>query len=150
MARSKSWIAACVAIVVAAALAEKPAESSPEPLSEIESKLYCSAEERDADQAALALAKQKLEVQIYQLVRFLKDGKPAPMRKRDGNIYALIDLINEIGAMVKPNGTEEEKQTAGHGVLRRGTALTSIPARCPVGNRECQADPFLQTPLGCN
>ncbi len=105
--------------VVAAALAEEPKSTNTgEPLSEIEAKIYRSPEERDADQVALATAKQKLEVQIYQLVRFVKDGKPAPMRKRDGNIYAIIDLINEIGAMVKPNGTEEEKQTAGRDVAR--------------------------------
>ncbi len=87
-------------------------------LSEIEAKIYKSPQERDAAQAALKEAKQKLEVQIYQLVRFLKDGKPAPMRKRDGNIYALIDLINEIGEKVKPNGSQEEKQTAGKDVAR--------------------------------
>lgn len=88
------------------------------PLSDIESKIYSSPEERDACLAALALAKQKLEVQIFQLVRFVKDGKPAPMRKRDGNIYALIDLMKEIGENVKPNGSEEEKLEAGKDVAR--------------------------------
>jgi arginyl-tRNA synthetase len=63
-------------------------------------------------------AKKRLEVQIFQLVRFMKEGKPAPMRKRDGNIYALIDLIKEIGEKVKPNGTEEEKLAAGRDVAR--------------------------------
>ncbi len=88
------------------------------PLSDIEAKLYSSPEERDTCQAALADARQKLEVQIYQLVRFMKDGKPAPMRKRDGNIYALIDLMREIGENVKPNGTEEEKLEVGKDVAR--------------------------------
>lgn len=88
------------------------------PLSETDAKLYTSPEERDACHAALAEAKNKLEVQIFQLVRFLKDGKPAPMRKRDGNIYALIDLINEIGERMRPEGTQEEKQQAGTDVAR--------------------------------
>ena len=87
-------------------------------LSDLEAQLYSSPAERDACQAALAEAKSKLEVQIFQLVRFLKDGKPAPMRKRDGNIYALIDLIKEIGGKVKPSGTDEEKLTAGKDVAR--------------------------------
>lgn len=89
-----------------------------QPLSEIDAKIYSSPEERDLCKAALAEAKQKLEVQIFQLVRFVKDGKPAPMRKRDGNIYALIDLMREIGENVKPNGTEEEKLEAGKDVAR--------------------------------
>lgn len=89
-----------------------------EPLSEIDAKIYVSPEERDTCQAALADAKRKLEVQIFQLVRFMKEGKPAPMRKRDGNIYALIDLIKEIGEKVTPKGTEEEKLTAGKDVAR--------------------------------
>ncbi len=92
--------------------------SSPASLSEVEAKLYATPEERDLCQAALAEAKKKLEVQIFQLVRFVKDGKPAPMRKRDGNIYALIDLMKEIGENVKPNGTEQEKLEAGKDVAR--------------------------------
>jgi arginyl-tRNA synthetase len=40
------------------------------------------------------------------------------MRKRDGNIYALIDLLREIGEKVKPNGSEEEKLNAGKDVAR--------------------------------
>lgn len=91
---------------------------SGEPLSEIEAKIYDSPEERDLCQAALAKAKETLEVQIFQLVRFMKDGKPAPMRKRDGNIYALIDLMREIGEKVKPSGTEEQKLEAGKDVAR--------------------------------
>ncbi len=94
------------------------ADDGAEPLSDIEAQIYRSAAERDACRAALAKAKSELEVLIFQLVRFMKDGKPAPMRKRDGNIYALIDLINEIGEKVKRNGTAEEKQTAGKDVAR--------------------------------
>lgn len=67
---------------------------------------------------ALETAKEKLEVVIFQLVRFVKDGKPAPMRKRDGNIYAVIDLIKEIGEKVKPLGTDAEKLQAGTDVAR--------------------------------
>src|SRR6185436_21198403 len=37
-------------------------------------------------------APEDFEIVIFQIVRFVKDGKPAPMRKRDGNIYALRDL----------------------------------------------------------
>ena len=85
---------------------------------EIEDKIFHSPQERDMCHAALEEAKNRLEVQIFQLVRFMKDGKPAPMRKRDGNIYALIDLVNEIGEKVKLNGTEEEKLTAGKDVAR--------------------------------
>ncbi|ARU41835.1 hypothetical protein CCB80_12065 [Armatimonadetes bacterium Uphvl-Ar1] len=91
---------------------------NPEPLTEHEALIYSSVEERNQCQAALAWAKDHLEVQIFQIVRFLKDGKPAPMRKRDGNIYALIDLINEIGETLKPDGITEEKQQAGSDVAR--------------------------------
>lgn len=49
---------------------------------------------------ALGYSPEQLKVIIFQVVRFLKDGKPAPMRKRDGNIYELADLIDEIGADV--------------------------------------------------
>jgi len=68
--------------------------------------------------SAYATAKERLEVVIFQLVRFVKDGKPAPMRKRDGNIYAVIDLIKEIGEKVKPQGSEVEKLQAGADVAR--------------------------------
>lgn len=68
--------------------------------------------------AAYETARERLEVVIFQLVRFVKDGRPAPMRKRDGNIYAVIDLIKEIGEKVKPHGTEEEKLQAGSDVAR--------------------------------
>ncbi len=93
-------------------------EASTGPLNEIDALLYRDETERDACQAALALARKRLHVQIYQLVRFLKDGKPAPMRKRDGNIYALIDLMREIGTKVKPNGTQEDQMEAGKDVAR--------------------------------
>lgn len=103
--------------VVAAMLMEKP-----HPGTEIEdpiaAKLYKDSGEQEACEKALADAKSKLEVQIYQLVRFLKDGKPAPMRKRDGNIYALIDLMREIGVKLKPEATEAEQLAAGRDVAR--------------------------------
>jgi len=72
----------------------------------------------EANAAALATAKEKLEVVIYQLVRFLKDGKPAPMRKRDGNIYELRDLIDELGKSLNPDGTPDERRTTGRDVAR--------------------------------
>ncbi len=87
-------------------------------LSEVEAKLYAFVAERDAARAALEKAKQELEVVIFQLVRFVKDGKPAPMRKRDGNIYAIIDLIKEIGQHAKPSGTTEEQLKIGKDVAR--------------------------------
>ena len=70
------------------------------------------------NQTALTEAKKKLEVLIFQIVRFVKEGKPAPMRKRDGNIYALIDLINEIGQNIAPNATKDEQQQIGADVSR--------------------------------
>jgi len=70
------------------------------------------------DEEATATAREKLEVVIFQVVRFLKEGKPAPMRKRDGNIYALIDLINEIGQSTAPNADAEEQQRIGRDVTR--------------------------------
>lgn len=87
-------------------------------LSDLESKIYTDAAERDACQAALGQAKERLEVVIFQLVRFLKDGLPAPMRKRDGNIYALIDLINEIGRAAAPDADENEQTRIGRDVAR--------------------------------
>lgn len=117
------------AVVAAALMAEASGSlaSAPEEriagergseLTDQESALYGTAEYRDRCLAARKLSDKKLKVMIFQLVRFMKDGKPAPMRKRDGNIYALIDLINEIGEKVKPSGTTEEKQTAGKDVAR--------------------------------
>jgi arginyl-tRNA synthetase len=58
------------------------------------------------------------EIIIFQLVRFVKDGKPAPMKKRDGNIYELRDLITELGEAVAPNSTKEEQQRTGADVAR--------------------------------
>ncbi len=70
------------------------------------------------NQEALNEAKAKLDVVIFQLVRFLKDGKPAPMRKRDGNIYELRDLIEELGAAAAPNSSKEEQKIKGRDVAR--------------------------------
>ncbi|MFM9872091.1 MAG: arginine--tRNA ligase [Fimbriimonadaceae bacterium] len=112
------YIARLTAVVAAMFSDQVEPLNNPEPLNEHEALIYDSIEDRNQSQAALAWAKEPLEVQIFQHVRFLKDGKPAPMRKRDGNIYALIDLINEIGATLKPEGTEQEKQQAGSDVAR--------------------------------
>jgi arginyl-tRNA synthetase len=103
--------------VVAAMLMEKPKLGTPID-DEVMAKLYKDTGEKEACDVALAKAKKLLEVQIYQLVRFVKDGKPAPMRKRDGNIYALIDLMKEIGVKLKPEGTEAEQLEAGRDVSR--------------------------------
>ena len=40
------------------------------------------------------------------------------MRKRDGNIYAIIDLVDEIGRTVKPNASKAEQQEVGKDVAR--------------------------------
>ena len=103
--------------VVAAMLMDKPKLGVPLE-DEIEAKLYKDSGEKEACQTALAQAQKQLEVQIFQLVRFVKDGKPAPMRKRDGNIYALIDLMREIGTKLKPEGTEADQLEAGKDVAR--------------------------------
>lgn len=83
-----------------------------------EARLFGSPAERDRSRDALAMAREKLEVQIFQLVRFVKDGEPAPMRKRDGNIYALIDLIREIGQAAAPDQPEAEQLRVGRDVAR--------------------------------
>lgn len=49
---------------------------------------------------ALGYGKERLELIITQIVRFIVDGKPAPMRKRNGEYYRLADLIDELGADV--------------------------------------------------
>lgn len=103
---------------VVAAMLMKPVDAGAPCENEIDAKLYRGEGEKAECERALAEAKQKLEVQIYQLVRFLKDGKPAPMRKRDGNIYALIDLMKEIGAKLKPEATAEEQLASGKDVAR--------------------------------
>lgn len=46
---------------------------------------------------ALGYKEDQFEVIIYQIVRFVKDGRPSPMHKRDGNIYELKDLVREVG-----------------------------------------------------
>lgn len=51
----------------------------------------------NASVASSGFSLDRFQVVIFQIVRFVKDGKPAPMRKRDGNIYELRDLMNEIG-----------------------------------------------------
>jgi arginyl-tRNA synthetase len=58
------------------------------------------------------------EIVIYQVVRFVKEGKPARMRKRDGNIYELRDLIEELGADAAPAATPEEQHRIGADVAR--------------------------------
>jgi arginyl-tRNA synthetase len=106
---------------VLAALLESPNASRLAPnasLDEVEYSIYRSAEERDACRSAQSEAQQKLEVVIFQIVRFLKDGKPAPMRKRDGNIYELRDLVNELGAAMAPNAEKAEQQRIGRDVAR--------------------------------
>ncbi len=103
--------------VVAAMLLE-PSEKGEPCQDEFDAKLYRDENEKAACQKALKEARERLEVQIYQLVRFMKEGKPAPMRKRDGNIYALIDLMREIGTKLKPEGTEAEQLESGKDVAR--------------------------------
>ncbi len=51
----------------------------------------------NAVERALGYEAARFEIVLYQLVRFVRDGNPAPMRKRDGNIYELRDLVREIG-----------------------------------------------------
>jgi arginyl-tRNA synthetase len=109
--------------VVAALLekAEDPdasAKAKDRSLDEIEAKIYDSPEERDLCLEALGESKKRLEVIIFQIVRFVKDGKPAPMRKRDGNIYSLRDLMTEIGKDAAPNAAPEDQLRIGKDVAR--------------------------------
>jgi len=110
--------------VVAALLEDLGAvdEAEPVPTStlspEAEALIYRSPEEKAACLRALQEARQKLQVVIFQIVRFVKDGKPAPMRKRDGNIYSLRDLMLEIGKEVAPDAALEEQLQAGRDVAR--------------------------------
>ncbi len=67
---------------------------------------------------ALGYPSDRFEIIIFQIVRFLKDGKPAPMRKRDGNIYELSDLITEIGSNAAPSSSAEEQIRIGRDVAR--------------------------------
>lgn len=103
---------------VVAAMLMQPTEPGAPCEDPLDAKLYRDVNEKAECERALAEAKKRLEVQIYQLVRFMKDGKPAPMRKRDGNIYALIDLMREIGEKLRPQGSEAEKLKAGKDVAR--------------------------------
>lgn len=61
---------------------------------------------------------ERFEMIIFQIVRFLKDGKPAPMRKRDGNIYELRDLIEELGKAAALNADTAEQMRVGRDVSR--------------------------------
>ncbi|MCH8979132.1 MAG: hypothetical protein IH945_07805, partial [Armatimonadetes bacterium] len=103
--------------VVAAGLMERSGLAS-RTFDDMDSRIWYDACEKRACQDALKLAKVRLEVLIFQLVRFVKDGKPAPMRKRDGNIYALIDLMDEIGERAQPDGSTDDKRRAGRDVAR--------------------------------
>ncbi len=103
---------------VVAAMLMQPTEPGAPCEDPLDAKLYRDVNEKAECARALAEAKKRLEVQIYQLVRFMKDGKPAPMRKRDGNIYALIDLMREIGVKLKPEGSEAKQLEAGKDVAR--------------------------------
>jgi arginyl-tRNA synthetase len=94
------------------------AETSDRPLTDEEAKVFASPVERDKCRSALELARQRLNVVIYQIVRFVKDGKPTPMRKRDGNIYELKDLIEELGKAAAPEETLEERDRIGKDVAR--------------------------------
>ncbi len=67
---------------------------------------------------ALGYPQERFEIVIFQIVRFVKEGKPAPMRKRDGNIYELRDLIDEIGSNSAPNASKDEQQRIGRDVAR--------------------------------
>ena len=49
---------------------------------------------------ALGFGRDRLKIIITQMVRFIKDGKPAPMRKRNGEFYRLSDLMDELGSDV--------------------------------------------------
>lgn len=112
------YIARLSAVVAAMHADQAEPVSNDAPLSDHEAVIYDSREDRNRCLASLGWAEEHLEVQIFQIVRFLKDGKPAPMRKRDGNIYALIDLVDEIGETLRPNGSKQEKQQAGTDVAR--------------------------------
>jgi arginyl-tRNA synthetase len=67
---------------------------------------------------ALGYDLDQFEVVIFQIVRFLRDGNPAPMRKRDGNIYELRDLIHELGQAAAPGQSLEEQKRVGADVAR--------------------------------
>lgn len=110
------YIARLTAVV--GSMLKKDAVGVADEFSEIDAQLYTSPEEKASCLAALEEAKKKLKVQIFQLVRFMKDGKPAPMRKRDGNIYALRDLMAEVGQLMIPEAPMEEQLRRGADVAR--------------------------------
>lgn len=103
---------------VIAALVVEPGTGSPAERNELESQIWGSDEEMAACRAAAEKAKDLLEVVIFQLVRFVKDGQPAPMRKRDGNIYAVVDLIDEIGRAALPDADQDAQRRIGRDVAR--------------------------------
>lgn len=88
------------------------------PLADWEQVVFESVPDRNACRSALAEARAKLDVLIFQIVRFMKDGQPAPMRKRDGNIFALIDLIDDIGRAMAPGAPQGEQRRIGSDVSR--------------------------------
>ena len=67
---------------------------------------------------ALGFAPEQFQIIVFQLVRFMKEGKPAPMRKRDGNIYELRDLVLELGESAGSHLGEAERAIAGADVAR--------------------------------
>jgi len=101
--------------------AQHPTPNTPSPLSENEAKIFRSSEERDACRSALEEARKRLEVVIFQIVRFVKDGKPAPMPKAGRNIYELRDLITELGQAVAASATKKNSR----GSSRRSPVLLS-------------------------
>ncbi|WP_339047678.1 arginine--tRNA ligase [Candidatus Mesenet endosymbiont of Phosphuga atrata] len=47
--------------------------------------------------AALSESKAKVETKLYNLVKFLDDGKPVKMSKRKGNFLTVKDVVEEVG-----------------------------------------------------
>ncbi|WP_339046281.1 arginine--tRNA ligase [Candidatus Mesenet endosymbiont of Agriotes lineatus] len=47
--------------------------------------------------AALSDSKAKIETKLYNLVKFLDDGKPVKMSKRKGNFLTVKDVVEEVG-----------------------------------------------------
>lgn len=87
-------------------------------LTAVVASLLRKSDGEDADRQALEEARRRLQVVIFQIVRFVKEGKPAPMRKRDGNIYALIDLMEELGRTMAPEEPPERQKEVGKDVAR--------------------------------
>ncbi|MBX3096488.1 MAG: arginine--tRNA ligase [Fimbriimonadaceae bacterium] len=103
---------------VVAAMRMSPSEPNGVPAFGEAAELFRDQAEQASCEAATRQAEKELLVQIFQLVRFLKDGKPAPMRKRDGNIFALSDLVDEIGQRLHPDADRKTQQQAGRDVAR--------------------------------